>query len=389
MKKVLLSIFAVALSFLMVTNVYAEDTEKDLINDVSANLSSFAFDPNELYFTVTEDLDLSKGAKLNFTFYSCVIETDEDLLKDPRTNEKCVAATNPEEAFVYYEGESKPFTPDVFIKAGSEIAVFHTGSIEYDLEIVRTDGTGYLYQGKYPYGSAEESIYKKTPIEPVKDETTTTTTTTTTTAVTTTVAPTTKAPENITTVIPEDSKVTNTMFSQIMNDKTIATYEKKENDKVLYSWTFDGSKITSANYDVNLEVSVGSTTNKATIKPLIPSTKDTPLYLQFAHHGALPESTFVTVNVQNTYKDGEILSLYYYNEESKKLEEVATGIEVRNGFVNFALIHCSDYVLLKNNAAPNNAQTSSPNIVLYGTIAGLSLAGIVAIIVANKKKKAE
>lgn len=182
----------------------------------------------------------------------------------------------------------------------------------------------------------------------------------------------------------DNSTITEELLTEIMNNKNKVTYESKKDDKVVYAWTFDGSEITFPEFNINLDLTVGAK-DEVGITKLIPKTQEKPVILEFKHHGLLPAGTSVKVNVADTYKNGDKLTLYYYNEETKKLEEITTNIEVKDGFAEFLLEHCSSYVLTKSNTAPNNSQTSSMNVVLYGGIAAISLVGI--ILIAKSKKE--
>ncbi len=153
-----------------------------------------------------------------------------------------------------------------------------------------------------------------------------------------------------------------------------------------YTWIFDGSKMDSTDFNVNLTLAVGVSQNQKKIENLIPVGKDNPLYLHFDHHGNLPKGTSVRVRVSDKYKNGENLTLYYYNEDTGKLEEVAKSLVVKDGYVTFALEHCSDYVLASNDNS-NNPQTSSINTTIYTIISLVSLiGGIICVIIIRKKK---
>lgn len=185
--------------------------------------------------------------------------------------------------------------------------------------------------------------------------------------------------------VPEENAViSKDILSEIKASGNKVTYESKNGDKVNYAWIFDGSKMTSNDLDVNLELVVNAK-DVVGIKKLIPKTQEKPIILDFKHSGVLPGGTRVKVNVSDTYKDGDKVTLYYYNETTKKLEEKVTNIEVKNGSVEFSLEHCSTYTLARTNTAPNNANTASMNVYLYSGISLVSLIGIVALVKTYKK----
>lgn len=141
-------------------------------------------------------------------------------------------------------------------------------------------------------------------------------------------------------------------------------------------WTFDGSKFTGKEDAINLNIKIGDEVAKETkeaIEKLLVD-KNKGLVIDFAHSGKLPEGTKVTIYVGDKFKENESLSLYFYNTKTKKLELVSKDIKVDEyKEVEFALDHCSSYVLTVNS---NNAQTGAMNVVLYVIIAVSSLAGI-------------
>lgn len=186
-------------------------------------------------------------------------------------------------------------------------------------------------------------------------------------------------------VTKDNGTVSKDVLSEIKASGNKVTYESKKDNKVSYAWTFDGSKMTTNEIDVNLELVVGAK-DEVGINKLIPKNQEKPIILDFKHSGVLPGGTRVKVNVSDTYKDGDKVTLYYYNETTKKLEEKVTNMEVKDGFVEFSLEHCSTYTLVRANTAPNNANTASMNVYLYSGIALVSLIGIVTLSVISKKK---
>ena len=153
-------------------------------------------------------------------------------------------------------------------------------------------------------------------------------------------------------------------------DKKIGTsFPKKvvtlDNESNGFSWVIDGNNITG---DVELAVTVGTSTNQAEIANVIPTTKKDPLYLDFKHSGALPTGTKAKVRVAGKYTNGQRLTLYYYNPTTKKLEEPQSNLIVNDGYVEFSLTHCSEYVLVANKPSSGGGYyTSSTNTTTNGT----------------------
>lgn len=145
-------------------------------------------------------------------------------------------------------------------------------------------------------------------------------------------------------------------------------------------WNFNGSTMNLTD-SFNLGVTVGTSKNQEKIEALVPN-KENSLVLEFAHHGALPIGTSVNIYVDEKYAEGDKLYLYYYNENGE-LEEVARDVEVHDGFATFALEHCSEYVLSKDEIATarkgNNVQTGTLNVGLYSGLLCISMFGLVWI----------
>ncbi len=163
----------------------------------------------------------------------------------------------------------------------------------------------------------------------------------------------------------------------------------------LYTWTFDGSKITDTNLNLNLKINLGTSKSKETIDTLVPD-KEKSMVIEFLHHGVLPTGTTVKVNVLGKYNNGDLVTLYYYNEETKTLEMVSKNLEVKDGFVELALEHCSEYVLAyqpelivdnvaKEEEKSNNAQTSSMSVTKYASIGVISLIAGIYLVVSKKR----
>lgn len=184
----------------------------------------------------------------------------------------------------------------------------------------------------------------------------------------------------------ENSQINNKTLEIIKQNGYIASingYSNDEERNVLYMWTFDGSKIERTDLNIDLNVKIGESTNKEKIENLVEK-EQKALVIEFGHHGELPKGTQVKVNVNKTFENGKQVSLYYYNDKGE-LEEVAKNLEVKEGYVEFSLEHCSEYVLVEEKEKSNNAQTGTLNIPFYSTLAVASILGITYLIIKKKK----
>ena len=150
-------------------------------------------------------------------------------------------------------------------------------------------------------------------------------------------------------------------------------YEIKDYERNLeYSWKFlknkdDNIAVEDSLYiEEDLRLSLDANTNNTA--KINEEVKNDKLIITFDYHGDLPLETTVRLNVQNRFKNGEKLYIYYYNPELDQIEYVDHGIEVKNGYVEFQIDHCSDYFLTAAvvNDAVNNPQ--SINLIIIGLV---------------------
>lgn len=154
----------------------------------------------------------------------------------------------------------------------------------------------------------------------------------------------------------------------IKNDEVVIGLTEKSTG-LSYSWSFDKNKIKdkiTLNFNIDF-----TSTKKEEIDRLAP--EGNKVYISFSHHGDLPTDAKIKVNVKDKFSDGDNLYLYYYNEETKKVEFVEKNIKVKDGYAEFVINHCSEYFLTGAvvNDAVNNPK--SLNYVIVG-LAGLVIA---------------
>ncbi|MCX4248158.1 MAG: hypothetical protein OSJ65_00135 [Bacilli bacterium] len=199
---------------------------------------------------------------------------------------------------------------------------------------------------------------------------------------------------NIVSRTPNNSKLESSqnILKALKENGTKISFEKRDDNNILlYSWIFNGNKLTDSDTTLNLDlnISIGTSKNKDKINALVPPSM-TSLQIDFSHLGILPTGTTIKLNTGTSFTNNDILDLYYYNPEKNILEKVIEGITVIDGYATFPLTHCSDYVLVVNNEAKkgmdNNVQTSSMNVILYTVISIISAAGI-GYILKNKIKE--
>ncbi len=148
---------------------------------------------------------------------------------------------------------------------------------------------------------------------------------------------------------------------------------------ITYTWQFkkdvekDKSVSENIELNVNLRLSIDAITEET--KEINNIVNQKKLIITFDHVGKLPSEATVRINVENRFKNGDKLYLYYYNPDTKKLEFIENNLKVTNGYVEFTIDHCSDYLLT---GAIINEAVGNPKHVNYVII---GLIGIVILLI--------
>lgn len=121
--------------------------------------------------------------------------------------------------------------------------------------------------------------------------------------------------------------------------KTLVVVAKDPGGKTLYEWAIDGTKIsgttpikTFISFTSEHEAMIDSLTNYAR-----------GILVTFEENESLPPNTTVTLVVGDKFKDGEKVTLYYYEPSIRKLSANTKDLVVENGKVTFTLTHTSTY----------------------------------------------
>ena len=165
----------------------------------------------------------------------------------------------------------------------------------------------------------------------------------------------------------------------------VEDYERK----LTYSWKFEKDKSKrvsiedSLKIDEDLRLSIDAHTKDTDI--INQRVDQKKLIVSFDYHGLLPLETTVRINVAGRFLNGEKLYLYYYNPELDQMEYIEHELEVKDGFVEFQIDHCSDYFLTAAvvNDAVNNPQ--SVNYVIIGLVVVVFVLIVLTLKQSNKK----
>ena len=171
----------------------------------------------------------------------------------------------------------------------------------------------------------------------------------------------------------EDETLDNSLFESLGNKPlTIDVVDDKE--QVLYSWTFEGAYKADAG---TFKAGISQVTPEGDLlNALTKKGAESPLVLKFAASGELPIDATLKYYVGESYEDGMKLTLFYYNADTKQLEEKAKGIVVTDGWVTLSITHCSSYILTDEIVS---ASDSEDNTLLYLGIGISALILLVAV----------
>ena len=105
------------------------------------------------------------------------------------------------------------------------------------------------------------------------------------------------------------------------------------------------------------------------------------LYINFKHNGDLPTGTKIKLYVGDKFENGNIVNVYRYNANEKKLDFVKDNLKVNDGYIEFDLEHCSDYFVTMSVIGNVVNEDSSINIFMILTIISIIIIiGLVAFI---------
>jgi hypothetical protein len=132
------------------------------------------------------------------------------------------------------------------------------------------------------------------------------------------------------------------------------------NGKVSAIVTLDGSRLGTADTDFSLKITVDvQSTSVANMASNYGIGMSSYTVVDFSYSGNLPGTFKVAVDVSDKFADGTQLALYYNNTQAGRLENQYQVTSVSGGFAEFAIDHCSEYVLMNVSAARSMITTGT------------------------------
>ena len=180
-----------------------------------------------------------------------------------------------------------------------------------------------------------------------------------------------------------DYEIDTSVFEKLSNEnKSLKIDILNEDGTLLYSWIFEGEFKESTMGTFRTGISTLSPSGD--INEAISAINATrPFILKFAAEGELPIDAKVRYFLDDEYENGSKLTLFFYNETTKQLEEVEQSLTVEDGWINFNLTHCSIYVFAEIPLAisPEENNTSYVSIIIAIT----AIMAILMIVLIKKR----
>ena len=183
---------------------------------------------------------------------------------------------------------------------------------------------------------------------------------------------------NMEIIINEDTVISSQNINKIKDSgKEVKFSYYDKNNKLIYSWIFNGARIESVN-KVNTGIDFNSN-NESDIKSKF---KDADgMFISLRQKETIPEGTRLRIYVGNKYDDDKVVNVYYYNTTSKEVELVESGIEIYEGFVEFLGDKGSDYFITegKSNSTKKDVPVVEEKDNTKYIIAGIAIAVLVVL----------
>ena len=203
--------------------------------------------------------------------------------------------------------------------------------------------------------------------------------------------------KEIVSYVSENASITKSVFDKLKETgKTLTLGIVDKEGKVTAIVSIDGNKLTKQSVVFNLNITANvknSSINKIADKAGVKEANYT--VIDFKHSGTLPGTIKVAVDTSKKFADGTKLALYYYNKDKGTLDNQYQITTVTNGYAEFAINHCSQYVLVEVSAAQDTLTSSntlgSPKTAdiasIFGWLMLMCIAGAVVICGFKMSKK--
>jgi len=190
--------------------------------------------------------------------------------------------------------------------------------------------------------------------------------------------------EDVVILLTDSSKITNEHLETIKGSKKKVTFNYvNENKVVMYSWVVDGKNLSKIK-EINTKITFGS----ENINDIgIASNYAEGKHVNFEHTGELPDSTQVRLYVADKFSNGDIINVYSYDKDGKKLTSVQKALEVKDGYISFDIENCAEYFITRSNVMDVVEEKKGINVFLIISIVELLvIVGLVVMLIIKSKK---
>lgn len=180
--------------------------------------------------------------------------------------------------------------------------------------------------------------------------------------------------------IRDENTILNKDTLKIMNNSNKKFVINNYNENIInYTWIIDGKNIGNVS-----EIDTSIKFNSDNIDDINKLTNYADsVYLTFLHNGDVPNGTKIKIYVGDKYQNGDKVNVYYYNEDKNKMDTIELDIEVIDGYVEFEIEHCSEYIITR---AVLNSKSSFNWFMIIAIIEFVVIVGyIIYIKLFNKK----
>ena len=180
-------------------------------------------------------------------------------------------------------------------------------------------------------------------------------------------------------------------ISKIKSSKKEVTINKYNDDnKILYAFIVDGNKIENVT-ELNTKIEFSSTKEDEINN--ITNYSDS-IFLDFGSKNDFLNGVKINVNVSNKYKNNDIVNIYQYNEMTNKMEEIQTGVQVIDGYVELNITNPKDTIITRATLETSLAQTiKSPKnnniFMIIAIIESVVIIGLVTLMLLKFKNNAK
>ena len=179
----------------------------------------------------------------------------------------------------------------------------------------------------------------------------------------------------------DELKVTREILDTIKGQDRKITYNIKNKNETVYSYTFDGNKFSDSYNDIDLTINTKNTKKEEIIKSL----KDEKMiYVENKYKGFFPTGTKIKIKNITGYHQETRMRLYRLNIE-ETLELIKKDIKIKDKYMEIELEKGGTYVLSNNSTS---SQNTNKGLIVISVIIFIEIL-VVAFLIFRKKNEVE